>query len=122
MLPGPESRAGSWVRVFGLSGQTGKREAEESGARRRKDRPAGLDEERTGDIAHLDAEPLFRFLFAVSSTFVFYSPPCLNGRTAFKKMERDSSRHGPAAFAGSASGRGHRPTPFRMAAWVVVGR
>ena len=54
-LPGPESGASSRVRVFGLrSGQTGKREAEESGARRRIGKPAGFDEERTGDIAHLD--------------------------------------------------------------------
>src|SRR6266478_1533466 len=54
-LPGPESGASSSVRVFGLrSGQTGKREAEENGARRRIGKPAGFDEERTGDIAHLD--------------------------------------------------------------------
>ena len=30
-------------------------------------------EERTGDIAHLETRRLFRFLFAMSSTFVFYS-------------------------------------------------
>ena len=66
-LPGPGSGASSWVRVFGLrSGQTGKREAEENGARRRIGKPAVLDEERTGDIAHLDARRVFRFLFALS--------------------------------------------------------
>jgi hypothetical protein len=41
--------------VLGLrSGQTGKREAEESGAGRRIGKPAGLSEERIGDIAHLE--------------------------------------------------------------------
>src|SRR5438876_4328115 len=73
-LPGPESGASSRVRVFGLrSGQTGKREAEENGARRRIGKPAGLDEERTGDIAHLDTGRVFRFLFAMSRTFAFHS-------------------------------------------------
>ncbi|SRR6266487_579009 len=73
-LPGPESGASSRVRVFGQrSGQTGKREAEENGARRRIGEPAGLDEERTGDIAHLDTRRVFRFLFAMSRTFTFHS-------------------------------------------------
>src|SRR6266403_609005 len=74
-LPGPESGASPSVRVFGLrSGQTGKREAEENGARRRIGKPAGFDEERTGDIAHLDTVKVFRFSFALSSVFVFCSP------------------------------------------------
>jgi hypothetical protein len=61
-LPGPESGASSSVRVFGLrSGQTGKREAEENGARRRIGKPAGFDEERTGDIAHLGTGEYFAF-------------------------------------------------------------
>src|ERR1700688_557664 len=69
-LPGPGSGASSWVRVFGLrSGQTGKRKAEESGARRRIGKPAEFVEERTGDIAHLETKRFFRFLFALSSTF-----------------------------------------------------
>ena len=73
-LPGPESGASSRVRVFGQrSGQTGKREAEENGARRRIGKPAGFDEERTGDIAHLDTGRVFRFLFAMSRTFAFHS-------------------------------------------------
>src|SRR5258708_1980933 len=73
-LPEPRSGASSWVRVFGVrSGKTGKREAEESGARRRIGKPAVFDEERTGDIAHLETASVFRFLFALSRTFVFYS-------------------------------------------------
>jgi hypothetical protein len=72
MLPGPESGAGSWVRVFGLrSGPTGKREAEERGARRRIGKPAVDAEEGTGDIAHLETVRVFRFLFALSSCFAF---------------------------------------------------
>src|SRR5437016_12129203 len=45
-LPGPWSGASSLVRVFGLSEQTGKREAEENGARRRIGKPAESLEER----------------------------------------------------------------------------
>jgi hypothetical protein len=74
-LPGPESGASASVRVFGLrSGKTGKREGEGNGARRRIGKPVERDEERTGDIAHLETGALFRFLFALSSTFVFCSP------------------------------------------------
>ena len=36
--------------------------------------PAVCFTEVIGDIAHLDTRQVFRFLFAMSSTFAFYSP------------------------------------------------
>src|SRR6266478_3218267 len=92
-LPGPESGASSSVRMFGLpSGQTGKREAEDNGARRRIGKPAGFDEERTGDIAHLDTGRVFRFSFALSSVFVFYSPVAFKAEARFFAARADALR------------------------------
>jgi hypothetical protein len=81
MLPEPVDGASALVRAFGLrSGQSGKREAEELAAGWRIGKPAVELEERTGDMAHLETNPLFRFLFAMSSSFVFYSREVENGQ------------------------------------------
>lgn len=91
-LLGPSSGASAPVRTFGLwSGQSGKSDSAVGRARRRAGIPVSVGagrEEMTGDIAHLVSPPIFRLLFAWSSTFVFYSPHCEMGREPGETLRR----------------------------------
>src|SRR5579884_2105908 len=75
VLPRTTSGASSRSRMLGLcSGPIGKRRSEEVGTRRRGIGKPGAEkgeesEGRTGDITHLVAQPVFRFLFAMSRCF-----------------------------------------------------
>src|SRR5258705_301265 len=74
-------------------------------ARRGIGSPADLAEERTGDIAHLDASQVFRFSFALSRTFVFCSPRMLTSRCAGEVCTvGDEERSSPHRPLGSRSG------------------